>query len=224
VDSPNRALSPATLPQLRNIFATHEKKEAVALAMVLLSAFYERPLTQETQASYWIALEDLNPSQLALGFSRAIKEAKFWPSGAVLRELSGAETEAQTSERLAGEDLEWLHKFVKKFGVERKRVEKEIEPARRLSYKEWTKPVIEVTEPWHIPETILKTFEAMGLTLDDGLDFIYRSPKKFPKRDQDHDGMGLMLSGIEKFEAYWLRHWRKANQTALVHQPEMDLA
>lgn len=183
--------------------------------MLFLSAFFERPLTEEVQAAYSIALEDLAPEQLALAFSRASRESKFWPSPAVLRELAGIETPDQSSERQAREDLEWLLWFLRRHGIEgRPRHGACLQEAGRDGTGEWQPALYELIPAPPIPERVRNTVAELGAGDGKvGVQLIASHPLLSKDLDE-YPTLGLKLSAIEKLEARWIAAWKKANRAA----------
>ena len=59
------------------------------------------PMTKARSAIYWEALSDLTDAQLRRSFVRALRECKFFPAPAELRELAGANPDKAMIEAVA---------------------------------------------------------------------------------------------------------------------------
>ena len=64
--------------------------QAIATAVTGLSETLRQPLSKTAAEAYRMALEDLAPEQVSRAYRRALREPKFMPSHAELRELAGA--------------------------------------------------------------------------------------------------------------------------------------
>lgn len=80
-------------------------REAFATAMALLTGAFDRKLTESARDGYWAALDDLTPAEFSKGTKLALRESKFMPTPAELREFAlGKDWKArQESRRLVAE-------------------------------------------------------------------------------------------------------------------------
>ena len=65
-------------------------KRAIAAALAMLAEARPREITTRTIAVYFAALEDLSDEQLEHATARAVRELKFFPAPAELRDFAGA--------------------------------------------------------------------------------------------------------------------------------------
>ena len=64
-----------------------------------------------------MALADLTPDELSAGFNRAIRELKFWPRPAELRELATGRAAATADNLLTDKAWMWVHGYITMFGL-----------------------------------------------------------------------------------------------------------
>lgn len=84
------------------------QRSAVGHCMLYLAEGFDKTLNPRLLELYLAALEDLNPSQLALAFSRATEECKFFPPPAILREFSGRAADGDPIAHEAKEQLLYI--------------------------------------------------------------------------------------------------------------------
>jgi hypothetical protein len=65
------------------------KRQTFATTIAVLFAAYDKPLTDLAVEAYWLALERLDPTELATVMRRALAEAKFMPTPSELLTFAG---------------------------------------------------------------------------------------------------------------------------------------
>jgi hypothetical protein len=218
MDSRSKALWPATLQQVAKFFADSPKHEAITKALIWLSSFYERPITQEALAAYLSVLEEMTTDQLQVAFSQASRECKFFPPPAELRALAGLRTARQRSESEAREGLQWILEKIRIHGKSLGPIRGAlIREGQRLSMHEFIQPEYEMIEcPTPSPK-ICHTVEALGNgDKVDGMYQLAEHPGFVTKTDGDYQSMGQRQAAIARFEERWLRTWEMANRETSV--------
>src|ERR1039458_9300906 len=81
-----------------------------------LAEAYSEPLTPERVKVYTMALSDLSPEELSMGFNRAIREQKFWPRPAELRELATGNAAIMVGKLAVDDAWEWVNRYLSLFG------------------------------------------------------------------------------------------------------------
>ena len=81
-----------------------------------LAEAYAEPLTPERVKVYTMALSDLSPEELSMGFNRAIREQKFWPRPSELRELATGNAAIMVGKLAVDEAWEWVNQYLSLFG------------------------------------------------------------------------------------------------------------
>lgn len=66
-----------------------DRAEGIGAAVALLAEAFNREATEVTYRAYIAGLEGLSVEQIVAGVNRALRECKFMPSPAEIRELSG---------------------------------------------------------------------------------------------------------------------------------------
>lgn len=80
-------------------------RSAVGHCMLHLAEAFDKTLNPRLMEVYFAALEGLSPNQLALAFSRATEECRFFPPPAILREFSGRAADGDPVAREAKDEL-----------------------------------------------------------------------------------------------------------------------
>ncbi|MGA2632192.1 MAG: hypothetical protein ABSG54_18520 [Terriglobia bacterium] len=95
--------------------ASAAKAKAIADGLDRLAAAYNESLTPIRLEVYAMALADLTPDELSAGFNRAIRELKFWPRPAELRELATGRAAATADNLLTDKAWMWVHDCITMF-------------------------------------------------------------------------------------------------------------
>ena len=86
--------------------------------LIILAEAFGEVLTEARTHVYLTALEDLTPEQFSDACNRALRELKFFPKIAELRELAiGSPAERKTAEAL--EAWRYVNEYLRKWGVDR---------------------------------------------------------------------------------------------------------
>jgi|SRR5262249_24475959 len=89
-------ISPPPKRQSQSSRVEWRTKQLLALAEV-----FREPLTAECMAMYVESLSDMTDNQIRVSIGRAVRELKWFPKPAELRELAGANAEQQDQAELA---------------------------------------------------------------------------------------------------------------------------
>ena len=221
----SKALWPAISERLKQSFEQYGREEATTLTLGLLAACYERPMDPAVFPLYLAALQDLTDEQVITALSRtAREEARFFPPPARLRELAGAETSLQRSEREAKDELNWLLFWIRQFSVEgrpkRGRCIREAgwtsddttaPMGKFVRVPEWQPAEYEWTQPTPIPDrTKAALCELGGGEAYEGMKLLGAHPLLTSDKDE-YPSLGLRLSAMEKLEARWIEAWRRTD-------------
>lgn len=105
-----------------------------------LAEAYAEPLTPARVKVYTMALSDLSPQELSIGFNRAIREQKFWPRPAELKELATGNAAIMVGKLAVDEAWEWVNQYLSLFG---KHTQKRWELQGRIFHGEKINDILE---------------------------------------------------------------------------------
>ena len=93
------------------------KSDVILINLGRLAAVYEHPLTLDGIDGYTGALHDLTSTELQHGFTRAIRELKWWPKPSELREMCTGRAACMTDKLRVDQAWAWLQWYIEMFGV-----------------------------------------------------------------------------------------------------------
>lgn len=136
---------------------------AISDSLTNLAEVHNRKMSSTLLASYVAVLEDLNPEEIILAFSRTHDEDSFWPTPGRLRGLSGREPLGDPLEREADAALRVLLSKMRNHGWELKpklgAIIRTDDPATGRLLKE---PLREATTHHGLPHKTMLTVAVLG--------------------------------------------------------------
>ena len=151
--------------------------------------------TKELEEIYWLGLSDLTTDQISKLALLVVRQTKFWPSPAVLREMVGLPTAEQVVESNALAGLSTLLKALRMFIT--------WEPLKRDKWLE------ELSAQKDDP--IRKTLIQFGNgNLECAINLICLHPA-LRRGDEEPEALGLELNAVQKLEQRWIAAWRNVN-------------
>jgi hypothetical protein len=183
--------------------------QIITQSMEILAACHNRQLTEATVAVYLQALTDVPVVRVAEAFQVAVRESKFFPSPAHLRELAGMPTISQVSEAEADKVLRWLLWRIEKHGVDGHALRGKLIVGERRDGKEIVDAVYEKIPAPELSERVVAALEYLGYgSQARGMALLAEHPL-WALGVADYPTVGLRLTAAEKIEARWLEAWKK---------------
>ena len=138
------------------------KTEGLEIALSALASVLRSDLTPIQRARYVRTLSDLPPDALAIAFSLAERDLKFFPVPAELRELAGIRAENATVD--CDKAFRWVWSYIADHGAEGR-------DKKWLERDEQGNPTkLRLTAAPEIPRDIAYALEAMGGSIRRGLE------------------------------------------------------
>ena len=165
------------------------KSETLIENLSTLALAIGEPLSAERMVMYVRAMSDLSEQEIEYGFDRALKESRFWPRPAELREMCTGRAASMTDRLRIDSAWAWVQWYIKMFGVpafgypakDRWEIQGQMfngrDPERAI--KGCAMPVtLAITAPFYeilvtvvpeIPELVSRTLVAMSGSVEMGL-------------------------------------------------------